>query len=188
MAEGHHEPIPHAKMPVQICTPGGRMFDARLAFRVKLRIGPAPLRAKVSYWYDRTYGLTVGYFTTYGSGDTGLYALAPVSGSASGSLNSNGFVFTATASSSSSTGCLFSGTRSAFGRGSTASSRCNIRSTQSSTAVGRTTTASGETRRTTTPSSSRHGSPCDDCPPRAEGNVGFGSSGEKPCSAVLRSL
>jgi hypothetical protein len=46
------------------------------------------LHAKATYYYDQTYGATLGYFRVDGSGDANLYG----SGSASGSPNSAGFV------------------------------------------------------------------------------------------------
>jgi hypothetical protein len=49
------------------------------------------LRLKTSYWYDQTYGATVAFFRTDGSGDTNLFARNPVAGSANGSPNSQGW-------------------------------------------------------------------------------------------------
>jgi hypothetical protein len=49
-------------------------------------------RTQASYNFAQTYGVTLGYFQTTGSTDTGLYQPAPVSGSASGSPNSRGFI------------------------------------------------------------------------------------------------
>ncbi|HVA55245.1 MAG TPA: cytochrome C [Gammaproteobacteria bacterium] len=45
-----------------------------------------------SYYWNETYGPTIGYFNTTGSTDTVLYAPASVFGSATGSPNSNGWV------------------------------------------------------------------------------------------------
>jgi len=45
-----------------------------------------------SYYWNETYGPTIGYFNTTGSADTLLYATAPVSGSATGSPDSNGWI------------------------------------------------------------------------------------------------
>ncbi len=46
----------------------------------------------LSYYWNETYGPTIGYFSTTGSADPVLYAPAPVSGSATGSPNSNGWI------------------------------------------------------------------------------------------------
>jgi len=48
---------------------------------------------KVSYLYENTYGGTVGYFAMRGSNDAALYAPETISGSATGSPNSDGWVF-----------------------------------------------------------------------------------------------
>ncbi len=45
-----------------------------------------------SFYWNETYGPTVGYFSTAGSADTLLYAPAPVFGSATGSPDSNGWI------------------------------------------------------------------------------------------------
>lgn len=45
-----------------------------------------------SYYWNENYGPTIGYFNTTGSADNLLYAPAPVSGSATGSPDSNGWV------------------------------------------------------------------------------------------------
>jgi hypothetical protein len=49
-------------------------------------------RLNVSYTFQQTYNLTMGYFQTTGSTDAGLYQPAPISGSASGSPNSRGLI------------------------------------------------------------------------------------------------
>src|SRR5262249_61810524 len=49
-------------------------------------------RSLSSYNCLQTYGVTFGYFQTTGSTDPGLYAPAPITGSASGSPNSRGFI------------------------------------------------------------------------------------------------
>ncbi len=49
-------------------------------------------RTQASYNFMQTYGVTLGYFQTTGRTDTGLYQPAPISGSASGSPNSRGFI------------------------------------------------------------------------------------------------
>jgi hypothetical protein len=53
------------------------------------------VRANVSYFYDRTYGLTLGWQNTWGQANPLLYAPAPVTGSANGKPNSNAFVIEA---------------------------------------------------------------------------------------------
>ena len=45
-----------------------------------------------SYYWNETYGPTIGYFNTTGSADNILYAPNPVDGSANGSPNSNGWI------------------------------------------------------------------------------------------------
>ncbi len=45
-----------------------------------------------SYYWDETYGPTIGYFNTTGSADPTLYAPDPVDGSANGSPDSNGWI------------------------------------------------------------------------------------------------
>jgi len=47
----------------------------------------------INYYYRRKIGGSVGFFNTTGSTDTGLYGAAPVTGSASGSPSSRGYVF-----------------------------------------------------------------------------------------------
>jgi hypothetical protein len=49
-------------------------------------------RLGTSYYYQRTFGGALGYFSTTGSTDAGLYAPGPVSGFANGSPNSSGWV------------------------------------------------------------------------------------------------
>jgi hypothetical protein len=49
-------------------------------------------RAHVYYTFAQTYGVTLGYFQTTGRTDRGLYQPAPITGSASGSPNSRGFI------------------------------------------------------------------------------------------------
>jgi hypothetical protein len=49
-------------------------------------------RAKASYLYEATYGFTLGYFNVYGTPDSGLYQPAPISGSRTGSPNSQGWI------------------------------------------------------------------------------------------------
>lgn len=51
-------------------------------------------RGKLTYYYDRQYGGTLAYFRTNGSSDDALYNSGePVTGSASGSPNSSGYIF-----------------------------------------------------------------------------------------------
>lgn len=45
-----------------------------------------------SYYWNETYGPTLGYFSTAGSSDALLYALGAVTGSATGSPNTNGWI------------------------------------------------------------------------------------------------
>ncbi len=55
-------------------------------------------RANVNYYYLSAFGKiggTVGYFSTTGDSDPVLYSPAPVSGSGTGSPDSNGFIFQA---------------------------------------------------------------------------------------------
>jgi len=49
------------------------------------------LRIGGSYFYRRTYGASLGYFSTKGSSDAGLYAPNPVDGFANNSPDSNGY-------------------------------------------------------------------------------------------------
>lgn len=51
-------------------------------------------RANASYYYDQTYGLTVGAFKTAGSSDAEMYAASPVAGAA-GKPNSTGYMIQA---------------------------------------------------------------------------------------------
>jgi hypothetical protein len=51
-------------------------------------------RGKLTYYYDRQYGGTLAYFRTTGTADDALYNTGePVTGSASASPNSSGYVF-----------------------------------------------------------------------------------------------
>ena len=51
-------------------------------------------RGKLTYYYDRQYGATLAYFRTTGSSDDALYNTGEaVTGSASGSPNTSGYVF-----------------------------------------------------------------------------------------------
>lgn len=49
-------------------------------------------RINGNYTYDQTYSATVGYFNTWGTTDTGLYAPGEISGSANGSPDSEGYI------------------------------------------------------------------------------------------------
>ncbi|MES2104795.1 MAG: cytochrome C [Pseudomonadota bacterium] len=50
-------------------------------------------RSKLSYYYQKQYGINLSYFSLRGNGDDLLYNTgAPISGSAGGSPNSNGYV------------------------------------------------------------------------------------------------
>lgn len=51
------------------------------------------VNAKASYLYNQKIGASIGWFDLYGTSDPGLYAPAPISGSANGSPNSNGLTF-----------------------------------------------------------------------------------------------
>ena len=54
------------------------------------------LDLNASYYYDETYGLTLGYFATSGSRDSGLYAFGdPDTGSANGRPDTSGFTLQA---------------------------------------------------------------------------------------------
>ena len=53
------------------------------------------IRANVSYYYQQTYGATVGWQNTWGKANPLLYAPAPQSGSANGKPNSNAFILEA---------------------------------------------------------------------------------------------
>src|SRR5205823_4842616 len=51
-------------------------------------------KGKLTYYYDRQYGGTLAYFRTTGTRDDALYNTGdPVTGSASGSPNTTGYVF-----------------------------------------------------------------------------------------------
>jgi hypothetical protein len=49
-------------------------------------------RVNLSYFYDRTYGISLGWQNTWGTADPVLYAPAPITGSANGKPDSNAFV------------------------------------------------------------------------------------------------
>ena len=51
------------------------------------------VKLKASYLYQDTYGATLSYFSTFGTADTGLFAPAPITGSANGKPDSNGWIF-----------------------------------------------------------------------------------------------
>jgi hypothetical protein len=53
------------------------------------------LRANVSYWFENTYGLTVGWQKTWGPANPVLYSPAEVTGSANNKPNSNAFIIEA---------------------------------------------------------------------------------------------
>lgn len=53
------------------------------------------VNANVSYFYQNTYGLTLGWQYTWGSADPLLYPAAPVTGSRNGSPDSNAFIIEA---------------------------------------------------------------------------------------------
>ena len=53
------------------------------------------VKAKLSYYYQRKYGATLAWFSTTGNSDPGLYAPAPVTGSANGYPNSSGLILEA---------------------------------------------------------------------------------------------
>ncbi len=50
-------------------------------------------KAKASYYYQRQYGASLAFFSTTGNADPGLYAPAPVTGSANGRPDTQGFIF-----------------------------------------------------------------------------------------------
>jgi hypothetical protein len=52
-------------------------------------------RVSATYYYQQTYGATIGWQKTWGSSDPLLYAPAAVTGSANGKPNSNAFIFEA---------------------------------------------------------------------------------------------
>lgn len=53
------------------------------------------IRVNASYYYQQTYGATVGWQKTWGSANPALYSIGPVSGSANGKPNSNAFTLEA---------------------------------------------------------------------------------------------
>jgi hypothetical protein len=53
------------------------------------------VRLNASYYYQQTYGATLGWQKTWGTADPLLYAPAAVTGSANGKPNSNAFIFEA---------------------------------------------------------------------------------------------
>ena len=50
-------------------------------------------RLSAAYFYERTYGASIQYFTTWGDADPVLFAPASLTGSSTGKPNSNGEVF-----------------------------------------------------------------------------------------------
>ena len=50
------------------------------------------LNIKTTYYYDQTYGGTLGFFRVQGSGDPNVYPAAQFTGSATGSPNSQGWI------------------------------------------------------------------------------------------------
>ncbi len=50
------------------------------------------IRLALTYYYQQTYGLTIGWQDTWGKANPLLYAPAPVAGSANGKPNSNAFI------------------------------------------------------------------------------------------------
>ncbi len=53
-------------------------------------------KSNVAYYFDSTYGLTGGYFTSWGSVDTVTFAADPISGSRTQRPNSSGYIVEAT--------------------------------------------------------------------------------------------
>jgi hypothetical protein len=53
------------------------------------------IRLNLTYYYQQTYGITLGWQNTWGNPNPGLYAPAPVTGSANGKPNSNSFIIEA---------------------------------------------------------------------------------------------
>ena len=53
------------------------------------------IRANATYYYENTYGVTLGWQYTWGRPNPALFPAAPVSGSANGKPNSNAFTFEA---------------------------------------------------------------------------------------------
>jgi hypothetical protein len=50
-------------------------------------------KAKLTYYYQKKYGINLGYFSTHGTLDNGLYNTGdPIGGSVSGSPNSSGYI------------------------------------------------------------------------------------------------
>jgi hypothetical protein len=53
----------------------------------------ASFKAKLTYYFEKKYGVNLGYFATHGTADSGLYDTGEVvTGSASGSPNSSGYI------------------------------------------------------------------------------------------------
>ncbi len=102
------------------------------------------VRVTATYYYLQTYGITVSWQKTWGSADPGIYAPAPLSGSANGKPNSNAYIFEADY-------VPFGKADSRAGPyGSISSSGCNTHYTPSSTAARRIMTGSVVPRATTT--------------------------------------
>jgi hypothetical protein len=72
-------------------------FDASqpLGLTANLRDELRSVHGKASYFYDHTYGLNLAYFNTSGSTDPVLFAPNPITGSASGSPDSSGWIIEA---------------------------------------------------------------------------------------------
>ena len=51
------------------------------------------IRANLIYYYQQTYGATIGWQKSWGTPNAALYAPAPITGSANGKPNSNEFIF-----------------------------------------------------------------------------------------------
>ncbi|HJV02274.1 MAG TPA: cytochrome C [Burkholderiaceae bacterium] len=67
---------------------------ARIGSASNASIDLHSLRAKATYYFDKKYGFSVGRFATHGTADDALYYSGePVSGSASGSPNSAGYLW-----------------------------------------------------------------------------------------------
>jgi hypothetical protein len=50
-------------------------------------------KSKITYYYQKKYGVNLGYFSTRGTQDSGLYNTGdPIAGSATGSPNSSGYI------------------------------------------------------------------------------------------------
>jgi len=69
--------------------------SSALGFSSKHHDSLGSANAKVSYFYDHTYGINLSYFNVSGTTDTGLFAPSPITGSASGSPDTSGFVIEA---------------------------------------------------------------------------------------------